>query len=494
MSIGIYDYKYTQNSAILLEQIAALQFLEQQNKLQQNTTSNAHTAKSYVKNISMPAVSENSNGGNLINAASQAYPTVVHITTSSKHINSKDNSKFDYKMPYSKEERYGSSGTPASSGSGVIISSDGYIITNNHVISSGGNILVALHDKETYKAKVIGIDASTDLALLKVDAQGLPAISYGDSDALQVGEWVLAVGNPFNLTSTVTAGIVSAKGRNINILDADNAIEAFIQTDAAVNEGNSGGALVNLNGELVGINTAIATTSGTYAGYSFAVPVNMIKKVVEDLQSYGLVQRAYLGVNTQDITDEIKHRLGLRNMDGVYVELVIEGSSAQVGGLKKDDIITEINGYKVNSVPELKEKIARFSPGDAIGITFVRKGEKQFIQVILKNVNQEDVLISPDEADIITMLGADFEELSVSQLKRMGLLFGIQITSLTSGILQDNTAIRPGFILLKVDNNVITTLDNFYSHLKKIRKGDGVIFEGIYVGEKRRTLYAFSMK
>ena len=353
---------------------------------------------------------------------------------------------------------------------------------------------MALHDKETYKAKVIGIDASTDLALLKVDAQGLPAISYGDSDALQVGEWVLAVGNPFNLTSTVTAGIVSAKGRNINILDADNAIEAFIQTDAAVNEGNSGGALVNLNGELVGINTAIATTSGTYAGYSFAVPVNMIKKVVEDLQSYGLVQRAYLGVNTQDITDEIKHRLGLRNMDGVYVELVIEGSSAQVGGLKKDDIITEINGYKVNSVPELKEKIARFSPGDAIGITFVRKGEKQFIQVILKNVNQEDVLISPDEADIITMLGADFEELSVSQLKRMGLLFGIQITSLTSGILQDNTAIRPGFILLKVDNNVITTLDNFYSHLKKIRKGDGVIFEGIYVGEKRRTLYAFSMK
>jgi len=471
---------------MLQEQIFALQHLKQKNHIE-----NEQIAAPFIKKVNFPS---NQNSGNFIDAASKAYPTVVHITTSAKHISGHSNSKFDYQMPYSKEERYGSSGTPASSGSGVIISSDGYIITNNHVVSSGGNILVALHNKETYKAKIIGIDASTDLALLKVEAQDLPFVSYGDSDNLKVGEWVLAVGNPFNLTSTVTAGIVSAKGRNINILDADNAVEAFIQTDAAVNEGNSGGALVNLQGKLVGINTAIATTSGTYAGYSFAVPVNMIRKVVEDLQSYGLVQRAYLGVNTQDITDEIKYRLGLKSMDGVYVEYVIEGSSAQVGGLQKDDIITEINGYKVNAVPELKEKIARFSPGDAIGITFVRKGENHFIQVILKNINQETALISRDEADIISMLGADFEELSVSQLKRMGLLFGIQITNLKAGILKDNTEMRPGFILLKVDNNAISTLDNFYDYLKKIKKGDGVMFEGIYIGEKRKTLYAFSMK
>lgn len=258
--------------------------------------------------------------------------------------------------PQQPQERVGT-------GSGVIISEDGYIITNNHVVQKSTNVEVTLNDKRSFPATVIGTDPSTDIALLKIDAKNLPVIPFGNSDALKIGEWVLAVGNPFNLTSTVTAGIVSAKARNINILDADMKIELFIQTDAAVNPGNSGGALVNTRGELVGINTAIASQTGSYTGYSFAVPISIASKVVADLKEFGVVQRAVLGVEIRDINDEFAKEKKLTLLNGAYVVNVVENSSAQDAGIEPGDIITNINGTKVKSVAQLQEQIGRYRPG-----------------------------------------------------------------------------------------------------------------------------------
>lgn len=258
------------------------------------------------------------------------------------------------------------------SGSGVIISEDGYIVTNNHVIDKATQIEVVLNDKRAFKANLVGTDPSTDIALLKIEADSLPTIAMGNSDALRLGEWVLAIGNPFNLTSTVTAGIVSAKARNINILNDNMKIESFIQTDAAVNPGNSGGALVNSQGELVGINTAIASQTGSYAGYAFAVPVNIVKKVVADIRQYGAVQRAILGVQIQEITAELKNQRHLSTLQGAYVAGVVEGSAAAVAGIKVGDVLTAINGHNVRTSAELQEQIGRCHPGDVIQVNIIR--------------------------------------------------------------------------------------------------------------------------
>ena len=262
------------------------------------------------------------------------------------------------------------------SGSGVILSEDGYIVTNNHVIQQANEIEVVLNDKRSFTAQLVGTDPNTDIALLKIEATGLPTLQMGNSDELRIGEWVLAVGNPFNLTSTVTAGIVSAKARNINILDADMKIESFIQTDAAVNPGNSGGALVNTRGELVGINTAIASQTGSYAGYAFAVPVSIVQKVVADLRQYGSVQRALLGIRMLDITSEVQQYYGLSTLDGVYIVEVVDGSAADKGGVVEGDIITAVDGTPVNSSSELQEKIARHNPGDEVKLSVLRSDKK----------------------------------------------------------------------------------------------------------------------
>ena len=269
------------------------------------------------------------------------------------------------------------------SGSGVILSNDGYIVTNNHVIESANEIEVVLNDKRTFAAQLIGTDPNTDLALLKIEATDLPTIEIGNSDDLRVGEWVLAVGNPFNLTSTVTAGIVSAKARSINILNSDMKIESFIQTDAAVNPGNSGGALVNTRGQLVGINTAIASQTGSYAGYAFAIPTAIMQKVVADLRQYGTVQRALLGIRMLDITQQVKDQLSLESMEGVYVGEVISGSAADKAGMKAGDVIVQVDGRPINASSQLQEQIGRKNPGDQI-IILVRRGHRSVsLQVTL---------------------------------------------------------------------------------------------------------------
>ncbi len=269
-----------------------------------------------------------------------------------------------------------SSYDPVSGGSGVIVSPDGYIITNNHVVDGGGKVEVTLYNKRIYTAEVVGKDPYTDLALLKIDAPDLHVIRYGDSDDVQVGEWVLAVGNPFNLTSTVTAGIVSAKGRNIDILRGLYSIESFIQTDAVVNPGNSGGALVNMAGELVGINSAIMSETGGYEGYSFAIPSNLVKKIIRDLREHGEVKRAILGVSIREVSNEIAADLDLPSVEGVFVSDVNEGSSAADAGLQMNDVIVGINGIKTASVPELQEQVARFRPGDMVSLDIIRYGKK----------------------------------------------------------------------------------------------------------------------
>ena len=269
------------------------------------------------------------------------------------------------------------------SGSGVILSNDGYIVTNNHVIEDANEIEVVLNDKRTFAAQLIGTDPNTDLALLKIEATDLPTIEIGNSDDLRVGEWVLAVGNPFNLTSTVTAGIVSAKARSINILNSDMKIESFIQTDAAVNPGNSGGALVNTRGQLVGINTAIASQTGSYAGYAFAIPTAIMQKVVADLRQYGTVQRALLGIRMLDITQQVKDQLSLESMEGVYVGEVISGSAADKAGMKAGDVIVQVDGRPINASSQLQEQIGRKNPGDQITI-LVRRGQRSVtLQVTL---------------------------------------------------------------------------------------------------------------
>lgn len=283
-----------------------------------------------------------------------------------------------------------SSVEPSSGGSGVIISQDGYIITNNHVIDGGGKVEVSLYNKRIYKAKVVGKDPYTDLALLKIDATGLKPLSYANSDNVQVGEWVLAVGNPFNLTSTVTAGIVSAKGRNINILQGMYSIESFIQTDAVVNPGNSGGALVNMKGELVGINAAIMSETGAYEGYSFAIPSNLVQKIMMDLKEFGMAQRALLGVRIKDVDNEIAADFDLGNVEGVLIRTVDPGSGAEEAGLQMNDIIIGVNGVKTASVPELQEQIARFRPGDSVALDIIRNGRRiKKGDVVLRGMDDE---------------------------------------------------------------------------------------------------------
>ncbi len=279
---------------------------------------------------------------------------------------------------------------PTSGGSGVIISRDGYIITNNHVIEGGGKVQVSLYNKRIYTATVVGKDPYTDLALLKIDATNLKPLDYANSDNVQVGEWVLAVGNPFNLTSTVTAGIVSAKGRNINILQGMYSIESFIQTDAVVNPGNSGGALVNMKGQLVGINAAIMSETGAYEGYSFAIPANLVQKIIRDLKEFGVAQRALLGVRIKDVDNEIAADFNLGDVEGVLVRTVDPGSGAAEAGLRMNDIIIGVNGIKTTSVPELQEQIARFRPGDTVALDIIRNGSKiKKGQVTLRGMESE---------------------------------------------------------------------------------------------------------
>ena len=328
-------------------------------------------------------------------AAEMSVGAVVHVKTKYNVYGRQQYVDPFYQFFFGRPQQQQPQAQAQASGSGVILSEDGYIVTNNHVIAQANEIEVVLNDKRSFPAQLIGTDPNTDIALLKIEATGLPTLEMGNSDDLKVGEWVLAVGNPFNLTSTVTAGIVSAKARNINILDADMKIESFIQTDAAVNPGNSGGALVNTRGELVGINTAIASQTGSYAGYAFAVPTSIVQKVVADLRQYGSVQRALLGIRMLDITADVQQYYGLNSLEGVYIAEVVTGSAAEKGGVLEGDVIVAMDGININSSSELQEKIARKNPGDEVTLTVLRNSKRLDLRVKLTNASQKPQRSTP---------------------------------------------------------------------------------------------------
>ena len=404
-------------------------------------------------------------------AAEKSVHTVVHIATQSVRGGgwSSGNPFLDEFFGLRKQQPQIAQGF----GSGVILTSDGYIVTNNHVIEDAQKIKVILNDKREFEARLVGTDPSTDIALLKIDTDDLPYLTYGDSDKLKLGEWVLAVGNPFNLTSTVTAGIISARARNLGINNDQMAIESFIQTDAAVNPGNSGGALVNQQGELVGINSAIASRTGSYSGYSFAVPVTIVKKVVNDIKEFGEVQRALLGVNIRDVNAEDADELNLDEVEGVYVLGVPDNGAANEAGIKEKDVIISVGGEKVGSSAELQEKISQYRPGDDVKIVVLRDGEKKQFTVTLRNKHGDTQVVRDNKS----ILGAEFETISDKEKQKLDINYGIKIKNLDRGKLKD-AGLKEGFIITNVNKKPIYEVNDLKREIGNAR--GGILVEGIY--------------
>lgn len=427
-------------------------------------------------------------------AAEKALPAVVHIKASKQATRGGNGMGIDpNQMPDALRDLFGNpnrGGGPGGevplqqgSGSGVVISPDGYIVTNNHVVDGAENLEVVLNDQQTYEAEIVGVDPTTDIALIKIEATNLPTVQIADSDKLRIGEWVVAVGNPFSLTSTVTAGIVSAKGRSIDILrrTSELAIESFIQTDAVVNPGNSGGALVDINGDLVGINTAISSPTGVFAGYSFAVPSAIVKKVAEDLREFGVVQRGLLGARIQELNTKFAEELGIDRDNGVYVNEVTENSAAEEAGLQKGDVITAVDGITTLRNSELLEQLGRRRPGDEVTLTFERDGDLLTATARLRNANgdTEPILPTPEpETEELEELGAEFVSIDAERAKELDIAGGLQVTDLNSGLLADQTRIRPGFIITRVDGRLVSD----FKSLEKVIKGKSgaISIEGIY--------------
>jgi Do/DeqQ family serine protease len=409
-------------------------------------------------------------------AAENSVHAVVHVWT--------ERVQEGYTSPY--QLFFGNGPTQRrslSSGSGVIVSNDGFIMTNNHVVDNATSVKIKLNSGKIYDAEVVGVDKSTDLALLKVDGKDLPFLAFGNSDNIKIGQWVLAVGNPFNLTSTVTAGIVSAKARNINLLEYDPnsnqfPIESFIQTDAAVNPGNSGGALVGINGELLGINTAIASQTGSYAGYSFAIPSALVQKVFKDLFEFGKVQRAYIGIQIRDLNEELMNKTGFGSYKGVYVTELTPNGAAEGAGIKNNDIITKVQGNEVNNVTELQENIGRFRPGDKVQLEIWRDKKLSVVSLTLRNGEGTTELKEKTETNYLTALGAEFKDAPQLALNSLKLDGGVQITKIEKGPLQ-MSGMRPGFIITRVDKVKIDSKEEL-EKLLAVRLESGVLIEGIY--------------
>lgn len=427
-------------------------------------------------------------GLNFITAAKLVTPAVVHIKAkveaepSGQSYSSPLDDFFRQWLGDQYPQHQAPQREAMASGSGVIISPDGYIVTNNHVVENAEDLTVVLSDNREYSAEVIGTDPNTDLALIKIDEKGLNFVKFGNSDDVQVGQWVLAVGNPFNLTSTVTAGIVSAKARNINILHDRRGmqIESYIQTDAAVNPGNSGGALVNLKGELVGINSAIATPTGSFAGYSFAVPSSLVKKVVDDLRKYGVVQRAMLGIQIQDLDDPRLHDQDLPTHRGAYVAGVGDNSAADEAGLAPGDIITAIDGKDVKNVAALQELVARHRPGDKIEVTYIHDGDKKTASTTLKNTMGDTKLLAKNDKKVIS--GAALQEVPAAVKEKLNIDGGVQLTQINAGKFKD-AGIREGFIITSVDKQPINNVEDLQAILQN--KQGGTLIEGIYPNGER---------
>ncbi|HLW29987.1 MAG TPA: Do family serine endopeptidase [Brumimicrobium sp.] len=410
-------------------------------------------------------------------ASEETVHSVVHVKTQvvQSYVQRDPFLEFFYGPGAGRERKQYGNG----SGSGVIISQDGYIVTNNHVIQNASEIQVTLNDNTTYDAEVVGTDPSTDIAVLKINKTGLRAIPIANSDDVKVGQWVLAVGNPFNLNSTVTAGIVSAKARNINIIGSQNKniipIESFIQTDAAVNPGNSGGALINTQGQLIGINTAIASQTGNYAGYSFAVPSRLVAKIMHDLIDYGMVQRGFLGVQIQEITQDLINEKKLVDSKGIYVAGINEDSGAEKAKIKEGDVILKVGTKEVNSIAQLQEEIGRRRPGDIVALTLRRNGDVITRDVLLKNIDGSTELTSKAELEKHSALGATFVELTKSEKKELNIKNGVKISSISTGKLR-SIGLSKGIIITKINNEDVTSVEQLTSYLKR-KDQKGILLE-----------------
>ena len=432
-------------------------------------------------------------------AASSASPAVVHIKTktNAKRVDAnQQRQRNPFSDLFGDEDMFGDFfGGPRvmpeqrASGSGVLITADGYIVTNNHVVNGADEINVTLTNKKSYKAKVIGTDPSSDLAVIKIEEASLPYIVYGNSDEIKLGQWVLAIGYPLNLDVTITAGIISAKNRNINIngRQSDRPVETFLQTDAAVNQGNSGGALVNTSGELVGINSAIASPTGSYAGYSYAIPVNIVKKVVTDIVKFGTVQRAYLGISyprdglpeseTKKIDEE--YRIKTNEIQGVLVTDVLDGGAAKAAGMKKGDIITKLNGVTIKSSPELQEQIARYKPSDKISVLIKRDGKELTFNATLKAKVGDDANLATS-SKAAEKLGGKLETIDKTTAEKNDLSGGVVVKELGNGIL-GKSRVEKGFVITQVNDKTVNTAEEFYDALKKVTTAS-IKLSGIYPG------------
>lgn len=422
---------------------------------------------------------------NFRRAASQAMPAVVHIKAISRTRQSYD-LYYDFFGLRPRE----SSGQRISSGSGVILTGDGYIVTNNHVIQDADELTVTLYDNRSFPATVIGTDPSTDMGLIKIEGTDFPKVNLADSDQAQVGDWVLAVGNPFNLSSTATAGIISAIGRDLEIIEDQAAIESFIQTDAAVNPGNSGGALVNLNGDLIGVNTAIASPTGAYAGYAFAVPSNIVNKVIDDLREYGMVQRAYLGIRSAiDLNGQIANQRDLEITEGVLVEQLVDFGGAKQAGVQRGDVIVEIDGLAVRNDAKMLELVGRNRPGDIIKVKVYRAGEYKTLDVQLTDNMGRTEVSAPARNSLLTNLGISLADLPTDQRRAYNINYGVMVTRLSAGEIRQQTDMKQGFIILRVNGQ---TANSTQEVIRMLESASGNIqVDGFYPRYQRIYTYEF---
>ena len=437
-------------------------------------------------------------------AATSATPAVVHIKTRTKAkqatVQQRQRNPFADMFGDEFGDFFG--GGPRmipeqrAGGSGVIITQDGYIVTNNHVINGADEINVTLNNKKTYKATVVGADASTDLAVIKIETKGLPYLIYGNSDDAKLGQWVLAIGYPLTLDVTVTAGIVSAKSRQIGVNDrqSDAAIESFIQTDAAVNPGNSGGALINTNGELIGINSAIASPTGSYAGYSYAIPVNIVKKVVTDIVKFGAVQRAFIGIQyaregVELSEEDKKNNPGYKEGEGVYVTEVPAGGAAADAGLKKADIVTKLNGVAVTSGPELQEQVSRYKPGDKVSLTYNRGGKENTVSLVLKNIAGNTNIVKND--GVLEKLGAELASVDSKTAAANEITGGIVVKRINEGLLR-KSRMQEGFIITSINDQPLKNLPDLERAITA-NKGRKIKVEGIYPGYEGTYAYPLDL-
>ena len=447
--------------------------------LTQGTSNNQE--QSIYNNVDYKGV-QAAGSDDMIKASALTTPTVVFIKTISNQQAS--DPYYDF---WSAWDFFGRRGPVTSSGSGVIISADGYIVTNLHVVKDADVIeVITNNNKHSYKAKVIGTDGSTDLALLKIEGKGLQHIAFGNSDDVKIGQWVLAVGNPFNLTSTVTAGIVSAKGRNINVVNNRFPIESFIQTDAAINPGNSGGALVNTNGELVGINTAIASNTGAYSGYGFAIPSNLVQKIVRDLIEYNEVQRGFTGMDIKDIDAPLAEKLNINNNLGVYVQYVLPSGPSETAGIKNGDVIIKVNEREIESKAFFDEQVSYYRPGDKVKITVLRDGKS--LDMYVKLINREgNTEITRKQSITSTVLGADFTVISKVEAEKYRIPSGIKISNIKNGRIR-NMGIPEDFIITSFNKKTYTKAEDL---IKDLETGRGqLLIEGLYANGSR-GFYSF---